>query len=74
MDVLFLSVRTSLSRVLSVVKSDSWKERQDFYVKATKDFTLKVCPALSSVTIKFCRVITTSPRLLNATLLSLAPG
>jgi len=48
---------------LSVAKSDSWKERQDSYFKATKDFLIKFCPALASVSIKLCRVITTSPRL-----------
>jgi hypothetical protein len=42
---------------------DSWQERQEAYVKATKDFLMKFCPSLSSVSIKFCRVITTSPRL-----------
>ena len=48
---------------LSITKLDSWQERQAAYVKATKDFLVKFCPALSSISIKFCRVITTSPRL-----------
>jgi len=48
---------------LSIAKLDSWQERQEAYVRATKDFLIKFCPSLSSVSIKFCRVITTSPRL-----------
>jgi hypothetical protein len=48
---------------LSIAKLDSWQERQTAYVKATKDFLVKFCPSLSSISIKFCRVITTSPRL-----------
>jgi hypothetical protein len=48
---------------LSIAKLDSWQERQDAYVRATKDFLTKFCPTLSYVSIKFCRVITTSPRL-----------
>lgn len=48
---------------LSIVKADSWKERQDSYVKSTKDFLVKLCPSLASIWIKFCRFISTTPRL-----------
>jgi hypothetical protein len=48
---------------LSIAKLDSWQERQEAYVKATRDFLIKFCPSLSTVSIKFCRVITTSLRL-----------
>ena len=48
---------------LSIARLDSWQERQDAYVRTIKEFLIKFCPSLSSISIKFCRVITTAPRL-----------
>ena len=49
---------------LKSANSDSWQERQNSFVKATKEFIVGFCPSLSSVSIKFCRVVTTRPRLI----------
>jgi len=48
---------------LKVPTSKSWQERQSSFVNATKELLVRFCPSLSTVSIKFCRVITTTPRL-----------
>jgi len=49
---------------LKTPNSDSWLERQKAFVKTTREFIVGFCPSLSSVVVKFCRVITTKPRLI----------
>jgi len=52
---------------LKIARSNSWQERQSSFVNATKELLVRFCPSLAAVSIKFCRVITASPRLfLNA--------
>jgi hypothetical protein len=48
---------------LKIARSSSWQERQSSFVNATKELLVWFCPSLSAVSIKFCRVITSSPRL-----------
>jgi hypothetical protein len=48
---------------LTVAKADTWQARQTSYVNATKEFLMKFCPALASITVKFCRVISSTHRL-----------
>jgi hypothetical protein len=48
---------------LKIARSNSWQERQSSFVNATKELLVRFCPSLAAVSIKFCRVITASPRL-----------
>jgi hypothetical protein len=48
---------------LSITKADTWQDRQASYVKASKEFLVKLSPALAPVMIKFCRVVSSTPRL-----------
>jgi len=48
---------------LSVAKADIWQAIQTSYVNATREFLIKFYPALASITINFCRVISSTPRL-----------